>query len=276
MRTLVTSTQDPASLTIRDILIEDYDFIETGATFEGSPILSNGEAQLITTTKDLIFTEHLAEHFETDAFIYCSRHRSQSGKPALLVHSTGNWTDATEFGGAPRQLSMSVGSLGAVALRELWNQREERGLEHYDVTLEVTHHGPTGMNVPLVFVELGSDLTHWRDREGASCVAAAVMKCIRAPLQQKVAIGFGGNHYASKFTRLVFDHDAYFGHIAPKHALDTITEDLILQMMHRAAEAVHLAVIDWKGTNSQQKEHLFEIFDRLGLEYVRAKNYQAP
>ncbi len=273
MRHLITSLKDIASLTIRDTLIEEYNFEDTGQTFEGSPIYSNGKTELITTENDLIFTGHLEEHFESEVFIYCSRHRSQSGRPALLVHSTGNFGADNSYGGNPRQLSVSVGSLVGVALQELHRQREERDLKDYDVTMEVTHHGPTSMNTPLLFVELGSDESHWKDREGAACVAAAVMKCLSAPIKKEALIGFGGNHYASKFNRVVLEESGLIGHIAPKHALDSIAMDTVSQMINRARERVRLALIDWKGTNADQKARLFPILDELGIEYLKVKKY---
>lgn len=271
MRVLVSSTQDIASQTISNLLRDEHGFEETGETFEGNPVYSLGSsALLITTERDMIFADHLEQHFEAEVFIFCSRHRAQSGRPALLVHSTGNFGDDASYGGAPRSLSVSIASLMSVALRSLQKERARRRLEEFDITLEVTHHGPTTMNTPLLFVELGSGEAYWQHEEGARSVAAAVMECIRAPIESESSIGFGGTHYASKFNKLVLEKDVRIGHIAPKYALNEIDVDVIQHMISRSKEKVSRAIIDWKGTNAENKARIFPILEECGLDFIRA------
>ena len=273
MRILVTSEKDIASQTIRNVLIEEHGFLDTGEQFEGNPIYASGRsAQLITTTCDMIHANHLEDFFNPDAFIFCSRHRSQSAKPALLVHSTGNLGSEALFGGNPRQLSVSTASLVSIALKRLHLEKEKLRLDQFDVSMEVTHHGPTSMNTPLVFVELGSDETYWRHEDGARAVALAVMDCISEPFANESVIGFGGTHYASKFNHLVIEKDIRIGHIAPKYALNEITEDILAQMISRSKENISRAVIDWKGTNAEQKAHILPMLESQGMEVIRAKN----
>ena len=272
MRVLVTSEKDIASQTIQNVLIEEHEFLETGDTFEGNPILSSDESTLlITSTRDMIFCNHLESHFDAEVFIFCSRHRAESGQPALLVHSTGNLGQEALFGGNPQQLSVSTASLVAVALKRLYKEKADRKLDAFDVTMEVTHHGPTTMNTPLLFIELGSDEAHWRHKEGARAVAAAALDCARAPFAEDAAIGFGGTHYASKFNKLVLERNLRVGHMAPKYAIPGLTRDVVLQMMNRSRETVKTAIIDWKGTNAEQKVHLLPMLESLGLDVVRAK-----
>jgi D-aminoacyl-tRNA deacylase len=271
MRVLVTSIEDIASQTIGKVLREDHGFEKTDEIFEGNPVyLLNESTKLITIIHDMIHSGHLEQHFEAEVFIYCSRHRAASGTPALLVHSTGNFGPQADFGGDPRQLSISAPSLVSVALKSLQREKVERNLSEFDVTLEVTHHGPTSMNTPLVFVELGSSEQYWRHKEGASAVAAAVMDCVKAPLIGEASIGFGGTHYASKFNKLVLEKSITIGHLAPKYALNEITADVVSQMMERSAQEITQAIIDWKGTNAENKAVLFPILEELGVPVVRA------
>jgi len=271
VKVLVASTQDIASQTISKVLIEDHGFQDSGSTFEGSPVYSLGEsALLVTTNRDMIFANHLEQFFESEVFVFCSRHRAQSGRPALLVHSTGNFGADASFGGEPEQLSVSTASLVSTALRRLRIERDQRSMEEFDVTLEVTHHGPTSMNTPLLFIELGSDEEHWLDIDGAKAVAAAAMDCIRAPAEHEASIGFGGTHYASKFSKLVLERGARIGHIAPKYALDEMNPSLVHQMISRSREKVTRAIIDWKGTNAEQKGELLPILEECDLEVIRA------
>ena len=272
MRVLVTSEKDIASQTIRSVLIKEHGFMETGNTFEGNPILSLDDSiLLITSTRDMIFCDHLESHFGADAFIFCSRHRAESGQPALLVHSTGNLGQQALLGGNPQQLSISAASLVSVALKRLYKEQADRQLDAFDVTMEVTHHGPTTMNTPLLFVELGSDEAYWRHEDGARAVAAAALDCARAPFAETAVIGFGGTHYASKFNKLILERDLHVGHVAPKYAIPGLTPDVVFQMMNRSAETVKTAIIDWKGTNAEQKAHLLPMLESLNLDVVRAK-----
>ncbi len=271
VRVLVASTQDIASQTISRVLIEEHGFRDSGSSFEGTPVYSFGEsALLVTTNRDMVLADHLEQYFEAEVFVFCSRHRAQSGRPALLVHSTGNFGADVSFGGAPEQLSVSVASLVSTALLRLKNERDQRSMEEFDVTLEVTHHGPTSMNTPMLFIELGSDESHWQNTEGAKAVAAAAMDCIRAPIENEASIGFGGTHYASKFNKLVLERNARIGHIAPKYALDDLSPPLVHQMLSRSRETVTRAIIDWKGTNAEQKGRLFPILEECDLEVIRA------
>ena len=272
MRVLVTSEKDIASLTIRERLIEEYGFTTTDDTFDNNPIYANRDGTLLVmSAKDLIYTDYLDEHFNAEVYIFCSRHRAESGKPALLVHSTGNLSDEASFGGIPRRLSVSTASLVAVALKQLQYERDQRGLDEFDVTMEATHHGPTAMDTPMLFIELGSDEGYWKHTEGASAVAAAAMKCALSVFEEDAFIGFGGTHYVSKFNKLVLEKNIRIGHIAPKYALDDITEDIVRLMIDRSTEKIRTAVIDWKGTNSIQRAKLLPILESLGIELVRAK-----
>lgn len=273
MRVLVTSEKDIASQTIRDVLVNDYGFTDTGESFDGNPIMSFGKsALLITSSRELVESDHLEERFKVEAFIFCSRHRAQSGRPALLVHSTGNFGDEALFGGRPHELSVSVASLVGAALRRLHQEQEERGLDQFEVSMEVTHHGPTSMKTPLLFVELGSDETHWRNRDAAKAVAAAVLDCVSEPISHEAVIAFGGTHYATKFNNIVLEKRYMIGHIAPKHALDAMTVDVVHQMATRAREKTVAALVDWKGTNAEQKDRLLPMLEDLGIEIVRAKS----
>ncbi|MFW9932408.1 MAG: D-aminoacyl-tRNA deacylase, partial [Candidatus Thorarchaeota archaeon] len=237
------------------------------------PILVNDDrVKLITSSRDMVQSNHLEDEVPADVYIFCSRHRAESGQPALLVHSTGNLGPDALFGGDPFSLSICSASLVSAALKCLQKERDERELVEFDVTMEATHHGPTSMNTPLVFVELGSNETYWTHEDGAGAVAAAAIQCTKEPFGRECDIGFGGTHYVSKFNKLVLENDLQIGHIAPKYALNEIPESVIRQMISRSQAQVKRAVIDWKGTNMEQREHLLPILDSLNIESIRAKD----
>ena len=267
----MTSEKDIASQTIREILVKDHGFSETGDLFEGHPVMALDKSTLlITSSRDLVECDHLERQFRADVFIFCSRHRAQSNRPALLVHSTGNLREEALFGGRPRELSVSIASLVGAALRRLYREQKERDLSQFEVSMEVTHHGPTSMETPLLFVELGSDEKCWRDKAAAKAVAAAALDCAKEPIAHEAVIGFGGTHYATSFNSMVLDGTYRVGHIAPKYTLDTITADVIRQMATRAKEKTVAALVDWKGTTSEHRKHLIPVLEDLGVEFVRA------
>ena len=219
-----------------------------------------------SSNKDLIYADHL-DNLETDLFIFGSRHKSESQRPSLLVHSTGNWSNEALFGGNPFELAIAPGYAIKEALLELKNQRERLNLP-FEVTLEVTHHGPTSLSKPLVFIELGSNETHWKNKLGAEAVANAIMKVAFSKNRFKTAIGFGGTHYCPNFNRLIFNSNIATSHIAPKYALENI-EQMIEKTVTRTLEKIELAILDWKGMNSKQKNKIMDALKSINLNFYK-------
>ena len=84
-------------------------------------------------------------------------------------------------------------------------------VKDFDLSLEVTHHGPT-VNVPCLFIEVGSTEATW-GHEGASRVLANIMRegLLHAPegawdeakhAGELVLVTLGGGHYAPEQTNL--------------------------------------------------------------------------
>ena len=104
---LVCSTEDIASMTIKEVLIEKMNFKETKRIFDSYPVYENNGILLITTNTPLINTNNLEKEFPTDLYIYLSRHTSYSKDPGLLTHTTGNWIKEALFGGNPESLAVA-------------------------------------------------------------------------------------------------------------------------------------------------------------------------
>ena len=113
MRIIVASIADQASITIKNCLLDQYSFSETGEMFDGIPILkldqSISDIRLVTSQKTPVHVTHLEKSFKPDLFVFISKHRSETGKPALLTHVTGNWVNTAEVGGEPRTLGVAPG-----------------------------------------------------------------------------------------------------------------------------------------------------------------------
>ena len=72
------------------------------------------------------------------------------------------------------------------------------------MSLEVTHHGPSEVKEPLLYMEVGSDEAAWANMDACRAVIEAIVELSRGdPPTVKTAIGFGGPHYAPNFTEAV-------------------------------------------------------------------------
>ena len=152
--------------------------------------------------------------------VFVSRHSGNTG-PLLTAHVTGNFGPA-EYGGEPGTLARAAP--GAVS--RVVDAMATHAPDGYDVGIECTHHGPTDTAVPSLFAELGSDEPQWRDPEGARAVARAVLALegtgpdLRGgDGRTRHVVGFGGGHYAPRFTRIVRETEWAVGHVGADWAL---------------------------------------------------------
>ena len=222
---------------------------------------------------------------EFDVCIVASKHRSESARPTLTCHAPGNFSD-NKMGGRAQELSIAPAHYISGSLVEIKNiyteQIREGAAGIYDISLEVTHHGPTSLQMPVVFVEVGSDMERWQDRFACGVISRAIKNIINSNLQQSassatgendVAVGFGGTHYAPNFTKAVLKRNISIGHIMPKYALENISENsikpMIVQMIKKTSPEPDFALIDWKGLNSLGKNTITKILDDAGVEWKR-------
>ena len=185
---------------------------------------------------------------DVDLLVFVSRHAGDSG-PLLTAHVTGNF-GPSPYGGAPETLA--IAAPGAVS--RLVDAMETHAPDDYDVGIECTHHGPTDTAVPSLFAELGSDEPQWQDPAGAEAVARAVLDLrdtgpdVRgSDGQRRHLVGFGGGHYAPRFTRIVRETPWAVGHVGADWALgelgDPAANPDVIEAAFERSRADH-AVID--------------------------------
>jgi D-aminoacyl-tRNA deacylase len=270
---LVASNKDVASSNIKEQILSHYSFQKLAKTFQENPFYSsniNGkEVNLVTLNEESIKAQYLSEKFpDAELIVFISRHSSQSGKPTLSVHTPGNFGNA-ELGGLPRILSVSPASAMQIALKALIHYKDALNLD-YEVSFECTHHGPS-LNVPAMFVELGSSIAQWKDLRAAESVAHSAMTAIAnftAPTTSAV-LGIGGTHYNQKFTLMALVGEATFGHMIPKYAVSYVDAEMVSQCVEKTLEKVVLAVLDWKGIKSEDKPNLLAALETVGLPYKK-------
>lgn len=267
------SSKDVAGTNIAKQVMNNFSFSKTDEAFQEKPVYSaeiNGKQVTLITLKDeTVYAQNLPECFPNPELIFfLSRHSSQSGTPTLSVHTPGNFAEA-ELGGLPRTVSICPAVAMRDALKALAQFKTEMQLD-YEVSYECTHHGPS-LNVPTMFVELGSSPQQWSDIRAAEAVAKAAMQAI-AKLnnsEHQAAIGIGGTHYNQHFTKMALNNEALFSHMIPKYALPDLDTETLQQCIERTKEKVDHAILDWKGITSQDKPKILKTLTELKLPYKK-------
>ncbi len=268
---IVASTKDIASMNITQKIIDNYGFERFSESFQQNPVyrkmMSGQEVELVFVNKELIHTQFLTDFFTPKLLVFASRHSSVSGIPTLSVHTPGNFGEA-EAGGITRKISVSPASAMKEALLEMFRQKEQLRL-NYKVSYECTHHGPS-LDVPTMFVELGSSPVQWKDLKAAEAVAHAAMATVTKQSTHSAVLGVGGPHYNEKFTKMALNTQVAFGHIIPKYAIPKIDGEMLKQCVRRTVEKVESAVFDWKGMRGADKKRLIATLDEIDVSVEKA------
>ncbi|MCL2868423.1 MAG: hypothetical protein FWF27_03130 [Candidatus Bathyarchaeota archaeon] len=270
---LVSSNKDPASLNIANQILQRYPFQKTLGTFQNNPVytanLNKKFVTFIRLNEASVDAQNLPENFpDAELIIFISRHSSQSGTPTLTVHPPGNFAGA-DFGGLPQTVSVSPATAMSNTLKMLMFYQQKLGLTDYEVSFEVTHHGPS-LNVPAMFVELGSSMQQWTDSNAAYAVACATIFAIEtfeSKPTQKAVIGIGGTHYNKKFTQMALNGEVVFGHMISKYAVVNVDASLLKHCVERSLEQVSEVLLDWRGIRGEDKSGLLDALDVSGLVY---------
>ena len=295
---IITSTEDIASMNMRDKFFNnnEYIFKETDSLWHNNPIfkverilepkknklLEENVIYLGLTDTPLIYLNDLKleeSSIEPDLLIFASRHRSETERPAFLTHTTGNWADKADYGGNPRKLSNTSALLLKAGFLSLVEQTQLLDNSDFVVDIEVTHHGPTALEKPLIFMELGSSEKEWTIDIAGKVVSSAIINTVTKYLdfhkkqEFKVGVGFGGMHYAPQFKKLLKDKDIAISFICPKYNISYLDKNLVEQMLNNTYEKVDYFIVDWKGTNSADKQHLIPLLEEFNIPIKKSKEF---
>jgi D-aminoacyl-tRNA deacylase len=216
-----------------------------------------------------IHTDRLDVGFRPDVVIFASKHRSEANEPALTVHWTGNPTARADLGGKPKSLSPTDPVRLRTALLALDLARERKKM-NYTVTLEATHHGPTELEVPTLFVELGSTEREWSDNTAGAAAAEAIWAAATTnQTSGKTAVGFGGGHYCNKHCSALREEGYAFSHIFSKYFFDDYDPSIVHMAYDRTVGGCQTAVIDWKGIRGPDRRRLLDDLGQMNIETVR-------
>lgn len=220
---IVVSNADEASVLIGNQLRELADW-RTHEDEELAPAAGGGTywsidgAEMRTVDSLHVECENAARMFESlDMLVFVSRHSGETG-PLLSAHFTGNLGPA-EVGGEAGQLAEAAPGAADTVLEAL----DETAPSEYEVSLECTHHGPSAVGVPSLFVELGSEERSWQDSDAARAVARATLRLRDVePQPNRTVVCVGGGHYAPRANRIVRETDWAVGHVASEWGLAAI------------------------------------------------------
>jgi D-aminoacyl-tRNA deacylase len=280
----VSSLKDPASINIKEQLLEQSDWEEID-TFYNNPVYRHFNMKdviIITINDRKINHENLDKEvieklkINPKQAIFISRHTSKSGAPTLTTHPIGNFGDA-KFGGKPKTLSKSSPKLMTQLLRILKFNAKQAKLYH-KVCFEVTHHGPY-MSIPTIFIEVGSNEEEWLKKEPANIVAKSVLNLLSSYHFEEdfndnipVLIGIGGGHYAPRFTDVALGKKIAFGHMIPSYHIETGNiDDNVFEKTLQETPNVKGVYFHRKAMKKSQISNFKKWFEDKGIPVVSSK-----
>ncbi len=257
MQLLVAYQSDPAGSNLAHHISQSMK--QDGEFYRGK------NYDLVVIQTPAISADWLEEKYHYDGFVFLSKHASETGTLALTCHSTGNFSEAL-FGGKPRQVAIPHPQLQKSYMQALWAKRKD--FAKFEITIEATHHGPTALNKPALFIEVGTTEKQWNDKALCGSVAKIVEDVMSTtPNRHDVAICFGGTHYPEKFTKELIDGQYALGTVIPKHALDFVDEELFSHVLERNKEAKR-ALVDWSSLGKNKQKILY-LIETANLEMIR-------
>ncbi|WP_436902377.1 D-aminoacyl-tRNA deacylase [Halovenus halobia] len=180
-----------------------------------------------------------AEVFDDpDLLVFASRHSGETG-PLLTAHHTGNFGPA-EHGGRDNDLARACPNAHDAVLDAL----RDHAPEEYDVGMEGTHHGPSTVGAPSMFVEVGSAEPQWADEAACRAAARAILDLRDVPADRPASsdnrrrhlAGFGGGHYTPRFERVVRETGWSVGHVGVDWGLDAVPASAEQSVIEQAFE----------------------------------------
>ncbi len=260
---LLASKQDICAMNMASYIVKQF-----GMQSINDILLKCDYFDLLTIDENALEVNDLHRYIDEDVYscyIFLSRHRSESNKPTLTCHSTGNFADP--LGGNAHELAFTYPSLQKTFMLKLWANRSRVMNNGYDIVIEATHHGPTSLPKPVLFIEIGSTEKQWSDINAIATVCDSLLTAIIDFKEfKKVAIALGGTHYPDKFTSMLVDSDIALASVASKHNLVHIDEDMLKQMVDKSIEKVRYILLDWKGLG-KEKDRIVKLVNDFGYEH---------
>ena len=270
--TIICSKKDDASLNIMNSLLQieiwhqvDHKYIPD----DFHRVFESKFHRIIEINSSLIYQDAIDQTirksgFEPSLIIFASKHASKQDRKVLTAHFSGN-VNSIGYGGRSKELAMS----SPIALKLVLNSMKTlcQGGD-YEVSLEATHHGPSDIQTPSLFVEIGSKHAQWTDVYAGKIVAQSILQIKNDILKAKkpVALGFGGGHYPVRQSRLIFESGITFGHIFSNYQIKYLDYNLISHAVERTKP--DFAFFDKKNLPIKEQKKIENILTLLGIEII--------
>jgi D-aminoacyl-tRNA deacylase len=181
--TIVASEQDPAAITMTNYILDSFSNDTSHLPFKlrqkrGRSFISNDtdKIMLFICKESALFQEDLDTLYpKSKAFIFLSKHVSESKIPTLTAHFTGNFADNL-YGGNRRQIAIAYPYLLKQYIMSI--TPDAKTLPGYEVIIEASHHGPTSLKKPTIFIEIGSTERQWNDKDAAAFVCEHLLEIL--------------------------------------------------------------------------------------------------
>lgn len=253
---ILFSNKDIAGGNIAKLIIEKFGFQEV----EKEEKWARKDILISKVNEEILYLEEISPEIKPEICIVASRHSSKLGKPSLTAHSPGNFSKA-KFGGRGRKLGIAP----AFYLREALLSLEKNGKNMgYEISFEVTHHGPTQLRFPILFAEVGSTEKEWNDLKAIETVATTIFDILtNEPEKSIAAIGLGGGHYCRKFSKLA--KEFALGHICPKYNLPNLDAHMLKEMISQTKPKPTYALVEKKGLG-KEKQRILNLLEKTTEE----------
>ena len=273
MRLIVSSKEDEASQNILGHLLKlDWKEIDE---WKGNPVYKRGNDYIATVNRHHIYVDDIDKEIkdlldiDIEHIVFISKHSSEAGIHSLTVHPIGNVGEA-KFGGIENILVPSAPFQMTAALRTLWKETRQHGLEsEYNVSFEATHHGPY-LETPTYYIEIGSDKESWNDERAGQIIANTVLNVDKNYRKEDdVIICIGGGHYTPRYTDLAKTHAVSIGHMVPGWGMKYLTKESFKEVVEKTPD-VKYVYFDRSSTSGKERRRVKEWAEEKGLSVVRS------
>lgn len=254
----------------------------------------------------ILWEDHLDQRWESAMdetvleVIFPSRHAAKSGQPCLTLHPIGvphlAKTESPEFGGKSGFAPPPSPRLGPWwrLLKRIW---VENAIPDFSLSLEVTHHGPV-LNVPCLFIEVGSTLDYWPHEGAASLLSDVIWNGLglgdehevgrwdpKKHQNQPVLITLGGGHYAPKGNKLASEEHVWLGHMLANHSIPFGSSEQPGTLWYQAIDAVVqstresfpegtiVATVEKKSFKGWQRQLIYQHLESISVPILRSKPF---
>lgn len=143
----------------------------------------------------------------------------------------------------------------------------------FEVTFEVTHHGPW-LSTPTMFIEIGSSEATWGHRGAAQAIARSLTHVVVE--EHPVAMGIGGGHYAPRFTEVALGKKVSFGHMLPAYAFDPANLSSLAPKVQEGmgGSGCRLAYLHRKSMKRSEATTVAKLVTDLGYQVVDSSDLE--